>query len=604
MRIISSVFDKSTGYIFAGTNRGTVFKLTSGLKIIASSEPSYNISYLFALNVDESFVYGRDNCGKLARWTKASLFLDKQVDLGAWAQPNYALVPNACHGLFINAGYLYTSLPTGELAIFNKSDLNLEKIIDHGNKALFESICFDNPKKHFATDFSGFLYQGNVDEKLEIISRASLGAIHKLDLDKLHNRYWFTDDYHGGIGLFNENNPAIFDRIVLTNDDTEYLAFDETHEHILVACFDRYIYKLRNEKQPTVLKKLGPYNYQLTFVEWINADTGLALTEAGDLFTFSVDTGEIEQIIKGADCVWDLRPSQKTPNLFFTAFESGNIAKIKFETNCGLEVVMKKQLDYGMVRRIVPLMGDQTLVLSTSGFIAKLDENFEKIWEFKTKPLLRDIAVCDQKVIFCGETGELSCLSLKEGTLLWTKNLQNPLWSVFCDDSKDSFIVSSRTLNLNGEKERATIKNAPVFFGSLNDGSIFRTEYVFGNIKKIRSIDDEHILINGNGNIQTSLVKKNDLSMERIWGDLQLNTAEAALLHPKTGHVYTTTYGFQLNTYDHSGEILESDFPFEDYATTLSFFGDDYIIAAGRGAFISVFKLKENLPSLAFTRRF
>lgn len=71
----------------------------------------------------------------------------------------------------------------------------------------------------------------------------------------------------------------------------------------------------------------------------------------------------------------------------------------------------------------------------------------------------------------------------------------------------------------------------------------------------------------GNGDAKTTVLAWPAFSVIQSWSDWQLNTCEAALIIED--RVFTTTYGFQLNTYDQSGGALESAFPFFDRTSGL-----------------------------------
>ncbi len=68
--------------------------------------------------------------------------------------------------------------------------------------------------------------------------------------------------------------------------------------------------------------------------------------------------------------------------------------------------------------------------------------------------------------------------------------------------------------------------------------------------------------------------------------------------------LFTTTYGYQLNTFDRDGEILESAFPFEDFPMSLTATAEGALLAGGRGAFLSLFHIRAERPFLVETVRF
>ncbi|NJL23729.1 MAG: hypothetical protein HC902_00110 [Calothrix sp. SM1_5_4] len=112
----------------------------------------------------------------------------------------------------------------------------------------------------------------------------------------------------------------------------------------------------------------------------------------------------------------------------------------------------------------------------------------------------------------------------------------------------------------------------------------------------------DRLLINGGGAVATTVLSWPEMQDVQIWSAWQLNTCESALVYKD--RVYTTTYGFQLNTFHVNGQIEESAFPFEDYATSLAIVGDNLLLAGGRGAFLTLFALRDGLAQIISLKRF
>lgn len=582
MRCVHLTYDSNSRCLFASTNRGTIQKFDSNLKLLASSDPIYNLNSVYVIRHNDDYIYGREITGQLARWRKDTLQLDQIVDLTAWNPPDSADVPNVSHGLFLIDESIYVSMPQGGLGKFDK-DLKFIGLSNYKTAALIESISVDHPEKHFAVDFSGNLYEGRIDGDMSVASRVAHGATHQILFDRRHRRYWVTDDMHCGLALFNPDSPQNFQRIFLSNDDVEWMSFNEDQSELLVACFDRYVYSIKNEPAPQISGRIGPLKYQVKQVIWAEDALAFALTEAGEIYRLNPSTLQIEEPIhKGTNAVWDLKKA--SDGSILAAFEDGSIKRFAVERE-NLHLLAEKNLGHGMIRRLAAA-DDKIFSLSVKGIVECLNSSLDTVWTARLQPLLRDFHLANSNLIVCGENGDLTLLEAQTGSTLWQRNFSAPLWTVTVTPDGDEFIAASRVCNRCDQDSESSGEPAKIYIGRISDGEILREIPIRGNIKKMSWLDRKTLLINGNGVIATSLVRWPEWEIEKKWADWQLNTCEAAIV--LNDMVFTTTYGFQLNTYSFSGKIIESAFPFEDYATSLLPVGPKAFLAAGRGAFISL----------------
>lgn len=596
MRPMYLYYDSTDDTLYACTNRGTVLRFDDSLQIAASSSPIYNVGILTAITGDGGFLYAREISGKLLRWKKQTLAFDRMADLNFWSSPDVATFPNVSHNLFLYQDHLYVSMPTGQIGKFRK-DLVFQSQTESSSKALIESVE-TSQTPHLAVDFSGIIYSGDVNKNFVPLTRLSHGACHQMLYDKKHERYWVTDDYHCGIGLFKISDPKKIQRLEFTNDDVEAISFNADHSQVLAACFDRYIYHFENAPTPKVIKKIGPLKYQVTHVIWAKPDIAYAVTEAGQVYRCDIETGDWIESHTGTNAVWDLQSDgDKT---FWVAFEDGFVRKMALE-EIDIQMVAEKNLGLGMVRRISPYASG-ALALTATGHVVRLDPELNIVWHYETKPLLRDLAVVKDQVLICGETGELTCLQAQTGKVVWIKNLTLPLWAVSIDPLGEKFLVAHRLCVRTDQASESSRQPSRFFIGDTKSGEIAAHKETFGNLKRFHWLNDRQFLINGNGDIATSVIDRDSLQIVKSWSAWQLNTCESAILMKNL--VLTTTYGYQLNTFDIDGDLLESAFPFEDYATSLLPIGEDYFIAGGRGAFLALFAFKNGLPALIQNARF
>lgn len=588
MRPMYFHFDQSEQMIYACTNRGTIVKLNFNLEIISSSAPIYNINSLNVITGDANWIYAREITGKLIRWNKETLQLDRIIDLAYWTPSEHANFPNVSHGLQLYADHVYVSMPSGRIGKFRCSDLEFVSETKSASHSLMEYVE-TTQLEHFAVDFSGWLYRGHIDHELKPVARIAHGACHQVIYDRRHERYWITDDFHCGLALFRADNPKKFMRLSLTNDDVEGISFNQDQSELLVPCFDRYIYRISNEEKPKVIHRYGPLAYQVTQAQWIDSHFALALTEAGDLYKINLSDGTLHRSTTGTNAVWDIKASGT--DTYWVAFEDGTIREVEVKKS-GIRTLREKDLQRGMVRRLLTDSDGGVFALTASGSVVKLDSKLEVVWSHSTAPLLRDMALKNRDLLFCGETGELTLLNADTGKPKWTKNFNEPLWAVTIDPKGRQFMVAHRANDRGDQGCESSGRGGCLWIGDLENGVVTTKNHYGGNIKRLTWIDDDKFLMNGNGPVATSLVNFKNLETIRQWSAWQLNTAEAtAILNDR---LFTTTYGYQLNTFDLKGEIIESAFPFEDYATSLTPTSCGGLLAGGRGAFLSLFNMKED----------
>ncbi|NJL23727.1 MAG: hypothetical protein HC902_00100 [Calothrix sp. SM1_5_4] len=222
MRPVHFNYDPDLNCLFASTNRGTILRLDLDLNVVASSDPVYGLYSLYVSKVDSQYIYAREITGKLVRWHKRGLKLDRLVNLTAWSDPRQANVPNVSHGLFLLGDFVYVSLPDGPVGKFRRTDLAFEKLSSYLPNSLIESVAPDViGHGHFAVDFGGYLYRGRLDGDLKTVARVAHGACHQIIFDEKFRRYWVTDDFHCGLALIQPDSPSNPRRLYLTRDDVD-----------------------------------------------------------------------------------------------------------------------------------------------------------------------------------------------------------------------------------------------------------------------------------------------------------------------------------------------------------------------------------------------
>jgi hypothetical protein len=219
--------------------------------------------------------------------------------------------------------------------------------------------------------------------------------------------------------------------------------------------------------------------------------------------------------------------------------------------------------------------------------------------------------LCHEKntVIIGNEAGDLLEFDINNGKLIYSLNVKYPIYSLVY--TNDYIIFSTRGLSekIEDSKDDAIGESyGYIYVIDRKNYSILSKEKLLGNIKKIKKINENTLLINGNGSIYISTIpidkigsdKKTTINLEfKNW---LLNTTEGTLLF--NDHIYAVTYGYQLNTYDLSSkQLIDSQFTVDDYPKYLygaSFEDKNLLVVSGRG-FISLYDITNTIPELIRT---
>ena len=603
MRIVSIAWDHQEEKLFGATNRGSLARYNSQLHFEGESEPGYKLNSVFGIRVVNNWIVGREISGSLVVWDKNTLRLTKILSLEPYLDPEVAHLPNVCHGLFHLDDFLLFSSTDGQLAKFSAIDFSFKGFVGSPTKALLEHLEFDGTQ-WVGVDFSGQLYHGNLDQGLKPIGRLCRGATHVVRRDPLNNRYWFTDDARCGIGLIKNINPNAStlpktNFFNFTQDDVEDFVFSDNFTKAWVGCFDRYIYEILNQADLVVSKKIGPLPYQIVQIKKGKGDTLFILTEAGHLAKVDPNEAKVEIGGPSTGAIWDIKKIKHSKNEFLISGENGLVSKVRIEKE-GLTEIKKYELNTKwLIRRIEPL-GDGFVGIDAHGVIFRVCDDkiiFEKI----IPSLLRDLKVTSLGILVCSEQGDILLLDSQTGTPKWSLKQDHPQWALAVSPDERFFLAGSRRIDepeRNGE-DPATPN--PLILGHLGSGKIEKVFNFSGNIKRIEWSTPNEIFINGNGNVGAQKIEWPDMVAQKKWDSFQLNTCET--LQTDRKKVWTTTYGFQLNTYDISGEILSSVFPFEDYATSSTVVAPDLLLVGGRGPFLTLFDTRLDEPRPYWTFR-
>jgi outer membrane protein assembly factor BamB len=604
----------SRAFIVGGDFSGILYKFSTALDTLQQSDPlPGKIGALYAITCNDQYVYARDMQGNLIQWDIDTLAIRNILYLSAFCEDGLdnetAAIPTVSHGLFLWKDRVLINNPYGDLLQFNSDDLHFIQKTNIKAGAFIESLDTSDEKTHILSDCAGSVWYGHLDNKeFENRIRLDYGPIHSILYDARHNRHWMTTDNHGGFSIVSNHGKRI-KRIQITNDDCEWLAMNQDATRVYVACFDHHLYIFDNaQEQPQLIQKIGPFKFQLKQVLHLDADHTYVLLESGELYCIDAKGAIIAQAHTGTNCIWDIVADPAQDNAVLCPLEDGGLAKISYRaTEDGiyhLRVEARRpSFGFGRMRRVKPLADRSFVAGCTNGTVFRANSAGGIEWSYRTNSIIRDVAIdeTDNRCVVVNEAGEILQFDLRTGSVIWSEQFEQPLWAVAY--YQGDILVSERCMSARDEDSQTSIPTANLYQIDAIEKEIKLSVKLSGNIKRIKTLDNGNILINGNGDItaiEYDLANRRPVSSWAAW---QLNTCEDVV--QMGDYVHTVTYGYQLNTYERSGKIIDSQFSPDNYPKAVygakGASGTPLLLVAGRGPYISLYHVRNGLPSITAT---
>jgi outer membrane protein assembly factor BamB len=570
------------------------------------------ISSLYVITCNDEYVYGRDMQGSLIQWRASDLTLLRIVYLQSIGDESdrktNTAIPTVSHGLFLWEDRVLVVSPYGDLLQLNANTLEFIKNTNLPARAFAESFDASVENCHTLSDCAGYVWYGDIDKGFEHKIRLDYGPIHCLRYDKLHNRHWMTTDNHGGLSIVGLHGDGIH-RLELTTDDVEWLTFSDDAKLVYVACFDHYLYIFNNEsKEPQLVSKIGPFKFQLKQVLFVDNNHVYVSLESGEIYRLN-SRREIEnQSPFGTNCIWDIVQDPNAHNRVFCPMENGSFCHIEYDANekgmFDLKIIKHyESFGFGRIRRIKALKNGAFIAGCTNGTVLKINSAGGIDWKILTSSIVRDVSISrnEEACVAVNEAGEIIELATETGAVIWREKFEKPLWAscYYGDD----ILFSERCRSEKDENLEASVPMAQLYRVNGDTKEIKFAIELSGNIKRIKTLDNGNILINGNGDVTTIEYNLEERKAVKTWSIWQLNTCEDAIQFDD--HVYTVTYGYQLNSYKITGEMIDCQFSPDNYPKAV--FGKrtlsniPILLVTGRGPFISLYRLNQGKPEIAQT---
>jgi hypothetical protein len=573
----------------AGGVHGGFFKLTKDLKQIDSLDDRlFNLPISNIISYKE-YLFARDIMGGIYKLCCDKLKIISFINTGE-ATKNLdeeleeSLLVNS-HGIHIYNNSLYVVSGTGNLIKVDPELFVITDLFDPIGSAYVDTINTSSTS-HFLSDFSGHIWKGSLDtKKFEKFMKYDSGPIHCIAYDSKYNRYWSTSDNSFKVNIFTENE-TISESIELTNDDIEWIDFNSDASEAYVACFDHYLYIFKNDLKPNLKEKIGPFKFQLNFVQCVD-DKIYVILESGEFYCIEKNKEIIQTNFKG-NCIWHM--VFKDDNSFYCALEDGSIRSFKIINSDysipSIELISENFLDHGRVRRVA-ITDNYYFGITTESYVfCYLKENDQFQWKTKLNGICRDICISNNNelIYVATESNSLFEIDAKSGEIVLNKTYSAPIWSL-CYHPNNYLIVAERRNNI-------------YIYNDIRNEPLSKFNYI-GNVKGIRVLQNKNILINGTSFIkEVEIDSKNNLILKKIWDEGLYSTCEYALKDEENERIYAVSYTQKLSNFTyHANELVHKENFLLDFPKSILIYEHNqvkYLIVSGRGCYISFFRIHKD----------
>lgn len=606
VRLTNFILDKSTKRIFAGDSQGVLYAFDENLSLLYQSSSTLHGLAIHGMTLDDLYIYTRDIAGNLVSWCKDTLvakdFIVSEYYAGDEIEEGATPVPSPSNAIELIDNNIYVCNVYGTGSVFAQHTLNFVKSLSLGQGAFPECINAEHDKQILVTDISGRIWKAARNTDLfECVEQMPSAVIHSIKYDQKYNRYWCTSDITGGIFFLDEDGHFISE-LQITNDDVEEIALNSSFTLGYVGCFDHYIHVIENNEQPKEIKRFGRFKFQINHLKLIDDNRIATLLESGELYVVDANDGTILHKTGGTNAIWNLFLEG---NVATCAMEDGNLDMFHiFASKRSISIEKLNSLPnagYGRIRKALKDIDGDYVCISTAGVIFKYTSLGDVKWSIQTGGILRDLDLdtITSEGVACNEVGEIILFNSNTGNVIKQVTNTKPVWCISFDESRH-IVFGERSIS----PATQPFNNSRLVF---LDRSTFDEVHVFANVgnhKRIRRLDGNRILVNGNGNINIQIIDTQNFEILASFSDWIINTPENALV--VDNYVYVITYGYQLLTYDlNSGELLDNQFVTEGYPKALEYLrtedGFPFLVVGGRN-FLSAFSISNGSPELVRNR--
>lgn len=598
-RLTKLLYIKELGLILAPDIRGRLHLFDTDLNLIKSSPSTEYTRMINAITYDNNYIFTKDLNGTIGKWDLVSLkpidfhdtysLRDKNLLESIDEEPS----PSLSRGIGALNDKLYTNNGYGQFVIIDQKSFNVIDILPKFNENSFiDCINVENEQVQAMSETCGVIHICDL-ENLKFDQNISIdsGNVHIIRYDKRHKRLIATQDYGLNEEKNIQNGIVTIDLNTLrkkeypfTNDDVEFLQFDEDYKHIYTGGFDACIYVFDNsEKNLKLTDVLGPFRHQIISAVYEEGNI-YVLMQSGEL----VKTDTKGKILKEASydysSVWALEHHPSDNSIIYSA--SGY--KVDIFKYCSApynSVTFQKKShnihSFGIIFRICPLPDSSYIGLSRNNIVFRSDEQGNIDWYIRLEDLPKNIAVNSKysRALVGLNNGKLYEIEIKSGGIVTALNYNSPIY-VTGYTSEDKKIVGEKTGKIY------------VYNNEFKKNIEFQLN---GYPKRFIRMSEKYYIVGSFGLVEIDF---NTGTVEKIFTELLWNTKENGII--LNDYAFVISYGKQIGVYNYStGEMVDLVEDLYDFPVAITGKidqGDPIILVGGNGGFINAYRIVDGAP--------
>ena len=602
-RFLRVIYSRAHDVLIASDVCGRVHKLDADLQVVASSPvPGYHRP-INAVCVTDRYVLARDRFGSLFKWDLDTLapldIYDGKLVCdarGLWKNEEPSPTPSRAIAVLDNK--VYTVNGYNQIVVLDVDTFHLLDVRTSPSETFLDCICVDHPDIHAMSDVLGNLYIGNLAmNEFPIRVAVDQNVVHGVAYDKLHHRFWTTQD--GGLGDDNcvrtgvttvDADGTNFREFKLSHEDNEFIAFEPDGKRLFAGGFNGKIGVFDNTTRDFHLERIvGPLDFQIIAAAVVSADRIYALLQTGDIVRLDGEGNEECRTHYDHHCVWTLVPHPHDEGLLYAGTDQGvSLVRCdagKFGT-VQIEQIARHVHGFGIVKDVRPLPDGSYVGVSRKGDVFKARSTGAVQWRRQVLGVPRGIALSPDY--------DRCLVSTDEGTV-WEYDTRS---SAVVDRIEIGSPSYACVYTADGRRAITAEGGHQVHVYAATSHDIVGTVRGFTRrLKRIgRASNGEIFVVGPDGMFELDL---DAYAIRRKFGDYLVSTKENGVL--LNGFLHVGGYGYQVATYKHeTGEIVDLQEELPDFtkafATRTVEGGPPILLVGGRGGFIIAYRVFKGIP--------
>ena len=529
-RIVRIVYKIGAGLIGADV-MGRVHRFDDDLRLLRSSQVVRNGQPLYALQIADDWILGKDRLGNIARWRLDTLDLVDYLDasdprMSAGDLPDEEPSMAISRGLGVWDGRVYMNNGFMQLVVLDLATFAIERIVPSVTGVVpIEWICVENPKIQAISDKQGRLFLGNLDtlEFPTMVRIDERSNLHRVRYDPRFDRFWVTQD--SGLGATTRvangvvtvsTEGVVGESLLFAQDDIECMDFSTDFTRAYAGGFDGVLHVFDNATPSLkIVTSITGFSHQLSDIAYVDDGSVFVLTHDGNLARVDAEAREHSRAPYRPQCVWDIQPSFEDPDTYYLATDDGvAVVTIDRHQPTGPAVRTSRQVTTGreFTRRVVPVRGGWVGVTRDGVVFSSYSDGGVR-WQVELPGLLHTVSVSPDtdRILVAGNVGGVE-FDAANGERLRTLDIDGNAWA--------STYLSS------GEAVLASHVGNVAVFGAGSEEIVWRAE--FGDYPKRMWCHEDSLFVTGGGGLKE--FARDGSGLVRHWVEAMSNTCENAVV--------------------------------------------------------------------------